>query len=79
MSQFTNSSLSGYHTHMLRFVHRVRRLSRAFRTPSTSKLLFELEGATTLTETAVAWRRDAHSAIVQNFVTVAREIATNLT
>src|SRR5947209_1567830 len=47
MSQFTNSSLSGYHTHMLRFVHRVRRLSRAFRTPSMSKLLFELEGATT--------------------------------
>ncbi len=39
----------------------------------------ELEGAATLTETAVAWRRDTHSAIVQNFLTVARETAANLT
>jgi DNA-binding transcriptional LysR family regulator len=36
----------------------------------------ELEGTTTLTEMAVAWQRDAHSAVVQNFLTVAREIAT---
>jgi DNA-binding transcriptional LysR family regulator len=34
----------------------------------------ELEGTTTMTEIALAWRRDAqHSAIVQNFLTVARE------
>ena len=39
----------------------------------------ELEGTATLTEMAVAWQRDAHSAIVQNFVTVARETAANLT
>ena len=39
----------------------------------------ELEGTATLTEMAVAWSRISRSAIVQNFVTVAREIATNLT
>lgn len=39
----------------------------------------ELEGTTTLTETAVAWRHDTHSAIVQNFLSVAKETATNLT
>jgi DNA-binding transcriptional LysR family regulator len=34
----------------------------------------ELEGTATMTEIALAWRRDAqHSAIVQNFLTVARE------
>jgi DNA-binding transcriptional LysR family regulator len=33
----------------------------------------ELEGTPTLTEMAVAWRRDAHSELVQNFLTVARE------
>jgi DNA-binding transcriptional LysR family regulator len=33
----------------------------------------ELEGTAPMTEMAVAWRRDAHSAIVQNFLTVARE------
>jgi hypothetical protein len=47
MSQFTNTSLSGYHTYMLRFVHRLRRLSRFFRPTSISKLLFGLERATT--------------------------------
>ncbi len=39
----------------------------------------ELEGTTTLTEMAVAWPRDSRSAIVQNFLTVAREIAANVT
>jgi DNA-binding transcriptional LysR family regulator len=39
----------------------------------------ELEGTTTLTEMAVAWPRDARSAIVQNFLMVARETAANLT
>ena len=33
----------------------------------------ELEGTPTLTEMAVAWRRDAHSELVQNFLMVARE------
>jgi len=33
----------------------------------------ELEGTTTMTEIALAWRRDADSAIVQNFLAVARE------
>jgi DNA-binding transcriptional LysR family regulator len=33
----------------------------------------ELEGTTTMTEIALAWRRDVRSAIVQNFLTVARE------
>jgi DNA-binding transcriptional LysR family regulator len=35
----------------------------------------ELEGTTTVTEMAVAWLRDARSAIVQNFLAVARETA----
>jgi DNA-binding transcriptional LysR family regulator len=39
----------------------------------------ELEGTATLTEMAVAWPRDSRSAIVQNFLTVARETAINLT
>jgi DNA-binding transcriptional LysR family regulator len=39
----------------------------------------ELEGTATLTEMAVAWPRASRSAIVQNFLTVARETATNLT
>jgi DNA-binding transcriptional LysR family regulator len=39
----------------------------------------ELEGAATLTETAVAWPRVSRSAIVQNFLTVAKETAANLT
>src|SRR5436305_4814157 len=38
----------------------------------------ELEGPVTMTEMAVAWPRDSHSAIVQNFLTVARETATNM-
>jgi len=38
----------------------------------------ELVGATTLTEMAVAWLRNARSTIVQNFLEVARETATNL-
>jgi DNA-binding transcriptional LysR family regulator len=38
----------------------------------------ELEDTTALTEIAVAWHRDAHSAIVQNFLMVARETATSL-
>jgi DNA-binding transcriptional LysR family regulator len=36
----------------------------------------ELEGTAPMTEMAVAWRRDADSAIVPNFLTVAREITT---
>ncbi|HEX6479803.1 MAG TPA: LysR family transcriptional regulator [Ktedonobacteraceae bacterium] len=39
----------------------------------------ELEGTPTLTEMAVAWRRDAHSSLVQNFLSVARETAIHLT
>src|SRR2546421_9087163 len=39
----------------------------------------ELEGTVTLTEMAVAWPRDSRSGIVQNFLAVARETATNLT
>jgi DNA-binding transcriptional LysR family regulator len=39
----------------------------------------ELEGTAALTEMAVAWSRDARSALVQNFVEVAKETATNLT
>ncbi len=39
----------------------------------------ELEGAATLTEMAVAWRHDARSALVQNFLSVARETAVHLT
>ena len=37
----------------------------------------ELEGTATLTEMAVAWPRLSRSAIVQNFLTVARETAAN--
>src|SRR5260370_26154497 len=39
----------------------------------------ELEGTTTLTEMAVALPRDSRSAILPNFLMVAREIAANLT
>lgn len=39
----------------------------------------ELEAPVTLTEIAVAWRHDIQSAVVQNFLTVAREIAPSLT
>jgi DNA-binding transcriptional LysR family regulator len=39
----------------------------------------ELEGTATLTEMAVAWPRNSRSALVQNFLTVARETATSLT
>jgi len=39
----------------------------------------ELEGTATLTEMAVAWPRASRSAIVQNFLMVARETATNST
>ena len=38
----------------------------------------ELEGKPTMTEMAVAWLRSERSAIVQNFLEVARETATNL-
>jgi hypothetical protein len=47
MSQSTNTSLSGYHTHMWRLVHRLRRISRVFRPTSMAKLLLELERAAT--------------------------------
>src|SRR5437764_1864708 len=39
----------------------------------------ELEGTATLTEMAVGWLRNSRSALVQNFLTVAKETATNLT
>jgi DNA-binding transcriptional LysR family regulator len=39
----------------------------------------ELEGPATLTELAVAWLRTTRSVLVQNFLVVARETATNLT
>jgi DNA-binding transcriptional LysR family regulator len=39
----------------------------------------ELEGTATLTEMAVAWRHDTRSALVQNFLSVARETAIHLT
>lgn len=39
----------------------------------------ELEGTATLTEMAIAWPRISRSAIVENFLMVARETATNLT
>jgi DNA-binding transcriptional LysR family regulator len=39
----------------------------------------DLEGTAPLTEMAVAWPRTSRSAIVQNFLAVARETATNLT
>ncbi len=38
----------------------------------------ELEGAPTLTEMAVAWPRTSRSAIIQNFLAVAKEIAVAL-
>ena len=41
--------------------------------PLMLRVYRELEGTAPMTEMAVAWRRDAHSAIVQNFLTVARE------
>src|SRR5437899_2976309 len=47
MSQFTNTSLSGYQVQMLRYVHRLRRLPRVLRPMSISKLLLQLERATT--------------------------------
>ena len=54
MSQFTNTSLSGYHTHMLRAVHKLRRLSRVLRPTSIAKLLLQLEQATTPKQLAKA-------------------------
>jgi DNA-binding transcriptional LysR family regulator len=39
----------------------------------------ELEGPATLTELAVAWLRTTRSALVQNFLAVAREATTILT
>lgn len=39
----------------------------------------ELEGTATLTEIAVAWRRDLQSTVAQNFLMVARETAPDLT
>ncbi len=39
----------------------------------------ELEGTATLTEMAVAWLHDTQSALVQNFLAVARETAIHLT
>lgn len=39
----------------------------------------ELEGPVTFTEMAVAWLRGTRSAIIQNFLTVAKQTATNLT
>jgi DNA-binding transcriptional LysR family regulator len=38
----------------------------------------ELEGTAALTEMAVAWRRDTHSELVHNFLSVSRETALNL-
>ena len=38
----------------------------------------ELEGKATMTEIAMVWQRSAHSAIVQNFLTIAREVAMSL-
>jgi len=38
----------------------------------------ELEGTVTQTEMAVAWLRNSHSALVQNFLAVAKEIARSL-
>jgi DNA-binding transcriptional LysR family regulator len=43
---------------------------------SQGVVYLELEGTATMTEMAVAWQRNARSAIVQNFLTVARETAT---
>ena len=39
----------------------------------------ELEGPATLTEMAVGWLRNSRSALVQNFLAMAKEIATSLT
>ena len=39
----------------------------------------ELEGPTPITEMAIAWRRDSHSTIVQNFLEVARETTVGST
>lgn len=39
----------------------------------------ELEATTVLTEMAIAWLYDSHSAIVQNFLTVAKEVTIGLT
>ncbi len=47
--------------------------------PSRGVVYRELEGTATLTEMAVAWSRNSRSALVQNFLAVARETATNLT
>src|SRR5438309_289993 len=47
MSQSTNTSLSGYHIHMLRSVQRLRRIRRVLRPTSMAKLLLELERAAT--------------------------------
>jgi len=38
----------------------------------------KLEGVEIVTEMAVAWQRDTHSTVVQNFLTVAKEIFTHL-
>ena len=38
----------------------------------------ELEGETIITEMALAWKQDAHSAIMQNFLAVAREVTSDL-
>ena len=38
----------------------------------------ELEGTTVMTEMATAWLHDSHSTIVQNFLSVAREVTTGL-
>ncbi|HYX48613.1 MAG TPA: LysR family substrate-binding domain-containing protein, partial [Ktedonobacteraceae bacterium] len=39
----------------------------------------ELDGTTTQTEMAVAWLRNSRSALVQNFLTVAKETSTSIT
>ncbi len=39
----------------------------------------ELEGSTPITEMAIAWRRNSHSTIVQNFLEVARETTVGST
>jgi DNA-binding transcriptional LysR family regulator len=44
---------------------------------SQGVVYLELEGATTLTEMAVAWHRDTRSELVQNFLAVARETSTS--
>nr|WP_308441714.1 LysR family substrate-binding domain-containing protein [Reticulibacter mediterranei] len=37
----------------------------------------ELDGITALTEIALAWQRHAHSAIIENFLSTARETTTD--